>query len=283
MTSDDRQSKGGPAKQSFCRRLRVAVVAKARTRGRGLQGGRQRTGDPPAPSPEGNRMFDTATEQGAVLLDADGTLVDSTFLHVDAWMRAFALVGVHVQAWRVHRAIGMGSPQLVASLVGDDEAERLGDQVSDYHEALYLDVADRAHPLPGARELVIEIARRGARPVLATSAAPAELERLRAILDVDEHLYAITSSKDVATAKPDPDLVRTALDRAETAPERTIMLGDAVWDVIAARRAGIECVAVRTGGIGADELREAGALAVYEDLTALLEDLDNGPLARAWR
>ncbi|WP_336707401.1 HAD family hydrolase [Oerskovia sp. USHLN155] len=228
-------------------------------------------------------MADTATEQGSVLLDADGTLVDSTYLHVDAWMRAFALVGVRVQAWRVHRAIGMGSPQLVASLVGDDEAERLRDQVSDYHEALYLDVAGRVRPLRGARELVVEIARRGARPVLATSAAPAELERLRATLDIDEHLFAITSSKDVTTAKPDPELVHTALERAGTAPERTIMLGDAVWDVIAARRAGIECVAVRTGGIGADELRDAGALAVYEDITALLDDLDDSPLARAWR
>lgn len=233
--------------------------------------------------PEGNHMAHTATEPGAVLLDADGTLVDSTYLHVDAWMRAFALVGVHVQAWRVHRAIGMGSSQLVASLIGDDGAERLGNQVSDYHEALYLDVAGRVHPLPGARELVMAIARRGARPVLATSAAPAELERLRAALDVDEHLYAITSSKDVTTAKPDPELVRTALERAGTAPERTIMLGDAVWDVIAARRAGIECVAVRTGGIGPGELREAGALAVYEDIAALRDDLDDGPLARAWR
>lgn len=220
---------------------------------------------------------------GAVLLDADGTLVDTTYMHVDAWMRAFALVHIQVPAWRVNRAIGMGSDQLLASLLGEERAKRVGDQVTAYHEALYLDLADRIVPLPGARELVTEIARRGARPVLATSAAPAELERLRAALDLDDQLYAITSSKDVATAKPDPDLVTTALDRAGTSAERTVMLGDATWDAIAAGRAGVDCVAVRTGGIGADELREAGAVAVYDDVCALLEDLDDSPLARAWR
>ena len=227
-------------------------------------------------------MADTSSTPGAVLLDADGTLVDTTYLHVDAWMRALALVDIQVPAWRVNRAIGMGSPQLLASLLGEDTAEQFGDQVTAYHEALYLDLADRVRPFPGAREFVIEIAQRGARPVLATSAAPAELDRLRTALDLDDHLYAITSSKDVSTAKPDPDLVTTALDRAGTSPDRTVMLGDATWDAIAAGRAGIECVAVRTGGIGADELREAGAVAVYDDVCALLDDLDDSPLARAW-
>ena len=228
-------------------------------------------------------MADTSRGPGAVLLDADGTLVDTTYLHVDAWMRAFALVDIRVPAWRVNRAIGMGSPQLLASLLGEARAEQVGEQVTAYHEALYLDLADRIAPFPGARELVIEIARRGARPVLATSAAPAELERLRAALDLDDHLYAITSSEDVGAAKPDPDLVTTALDRAGTSPHRTVMLGDATWDAIAAGRAGIDCVAVRTGGIGADELRDAGAVAVYDDVAALLDDLDDGPLAGAWR
>lgn len=227
-------------------------------------------------------MADASSTPGAVLLDADGTLVDTTYLHVDAWMRALALVDIQVPAWRVNRAIGMGSPQLLASLLGEDTAEHFGDQVVAYHEALYLDLADRVRPFPGARELVIEIAQRGARPVLATSAAPAELDRLRTALDLDDHLYAITSAKDVSTAKPDPDLVTTALNRAGTSPDRTVMLGDATWDAIAAGRAGIECVAVRTGGIGADELREAGAIAVYDDVCALLDDLDDSPLARAW-
>ena len=183
---------------------------------------------------------------GAVLLDVDGTLVDSNYLHVDAWVRAFRLVGHEVDAWRVHGAIGMGSPQLIASLVGDDEAERVGDDVTAHHSALYLDLAERLRPFDGARDLIKTIADRGARPVLATSAAPAELERLRAVLDVDDYLYAVTGGGDVDAAKPEPDLVHAALEAAGVPPERAVMLGDSRWDVIAAGRAGVVCVGLRS-------------------------------------
>ncbi len=228
-------------------------------------------------------MTENLPTPGSVLLDVDGTLVDSNYLHVDAWVRAFRLAGQPVESWRVHRAIGMGSPQLIATLIGDADAERLSEKVIAYHEALYLDLADRVRPFPHARELVTEIARRGARPVLTTSAAPAELERLRAVLEIDEHLYAVTSSEDVTTAKPDPDLVLAALRLAGSAPERTVMLGDAVWDAVAAGRAGVTCVAVRSGGTGEGELRTSGAVAVYDDVAALLSELDTSPLVRTWQ
>lgn len=219
------------------------------------------------------------SSQPVVLLDVDGTLVDSNYLHVDAWVRAFADVGIAVDAWRVHGAIGMGSTQLVDALAGDD-ADRVREAVTGGHSAYYAEDADRLRTFDGARELVRELAARGARPVLATSASPDELERLLAVLDVEQELHAVTSAEDVETAKPEPDLVHAALEAAGAAPEDAVFVGDSVWDVKAAASAGVPCVAVRSGGIGADELRAAGAIAVYDDVAALLADLDASPLGR---
>jgi HAD superfamily hydrolase (TIGR01509 family) len=220
---------------------------------------------------------DQTRDQPVVLLDVDGTLVDSNYLHVDAWVRAFSDVGLTVDAWRVHRAIGMGSTQLVDALAGDD-ADRVRDSVTDAHSSYYAAVADRLRPFAGARELVRALAERGARPVLATSAAPDELERLRAVLDVDDELYAVTGGGDVESAKPEPDLINAALEAAGVSADRAVLVGDTVWDVEAARRAGVPCVTVRSGGVGEDELRAAGAIAVYDDVAALLADLDASPL-----
>jgi HAD superfamily hydrolase (TIGR01509 family) len=218
---------------------------------------------------------------GAVLLDIDGTLVDSNYLHVHAWVQAFAEVDHPVDAWRIHRAIGMGSSLLLAELLGED-AERLGADVERRHTEHYGQLAGLQRPFDGARELVRAVTDRGARAVLATSAAPEELERLRAVLDVDDVLTGITSDQDVEEAKPDPDLVLTALGVADVAPDRAVLVGDAIWDVEAAGRAGVPCVGVLTGGVSEAELREAGAVAVYRDVAALLAELDDSPLARAW-
>lgn len=218
---------------------------------------------------------------GAVLLDIDGTLVDSNYLHVHAWVQAFADVERPVDAWRVHRAIGMGSSLLLAALLGED-ADRLGPEAKRRHTEHYGDLAGLQRPFAGARELVRAVTDRGARAVLATSAAPQELERLRAVLDVDDLLTGITSDKDVEEAKPDPDLVLSALDVADVAPDRAVLVGDAVWDVQAAARADVACVGVLTGGVSEAELREAGAVAVYRDVATLLDQLDDSPLARTW-
>ncbi|MDM7829801.1 HAD family hydrolase [Cellulomonas edaphi] len=224
-------------------------------------------------------MASNATDQPVVLLDVDGTLVDSNYLHVDAWLRAFADVGIAVDGWRVHRCIGMGSTQLVDALAGDD-ADRVRDAVEEAHSSYYAAASDMLRAFDGARELVRELADRGARPVLATSASPDELERLRAVLDVEQELHAVTSAQDVEEAKPEPDLVRVALAAADASPQDAVFVGDTVWDVEAARRAGVPCVGLRSGGIGDDELREAGAVAIYDDAAALLADLDGSPLVR---
>jgi HAD superfamily hydrolase (TIGR01509 family) len=215
---------------------------------------------------------------GAVLLDIDGTLVDSNYLHVHAWTRAFAEVGHPVDAWRVHRAIGMGASLLLAALLGED-ADRIGPEAKRRHTEHYADLADLQRPFPGARELVRAVADRGARAVLATSAGPDELERLLAVLDVEDVLTGITSDKDVEEAKPDPDLVLTALEVAQVASDRAVLVGDTVWDVQAAQRAGVRCVGVLSGGVSEAELRDAGAVAVHRDVAALLDDL---VLATTW-
>lgn len=223
----------------------------------------------------------TDTAPAAVLLDIDGTLVDSNYLHVHAWAQAFADAGRPVDAWRVHRRIGMGSGRLLAELLGDD-ADRLADDVKQRHTRRYAALSDRLRAFDGARDLVRELARRGARVVLSTSAAPEELERLRAVLDVDD-LVQVTGSGDVEEAKPEPDLVHAALDLAGVPAARAVFVGDSVWDVEAASRAGVTCVGVLSGGTSEAELRGAGAADVVEDVAALLTGLDRTPVGALLR
>ena len=236
------------------------------------------TTDPTDAGPRGTRPGGP----GAVLFDIDGSLVDSNYLHVHAWAQAFADAGHPVDAWRIHRSIGMGSPQLLAELLGD-EADRLEEQVVTGHADRYAELTPLLRPFAGARELVQAVSERGAVVVLASSAAPEELERLRAVLDLEDTLDAITASEDVEAAKPEPDVVGVALEKAGCSAEGSVFLGDSVWDVVAARRAGVPCVGLLTGGTSAAELTEAGAVAVYDDVATLLAELDESPLAVTWR
>ncbi|MEE6281757.1 HAD family hydrolase [Georgenia sunbinii] len=218
---------------------------------------------------------------GAVLLDIDGTLVDSSYVHTAAWSRAFREAGHPVDSWRTHRCIGMGGDLLLAELLGD-RADELGDEVKRRHDEHYAASAVELHRFDGVPELLAAITERGARAVLASSASPAELDILRTVLEVDEDTHPITSSQDVDAAKPHPDLVHAALAVSGAGADRAVFVGDAVWDVEAAARAGLPCVGVLTGGISAAELTGAGAVAVYRSVAELGEDIDSSPLRRAW-
>ncbi|OUS95171.1 HAD family hydrolase [Rhodococcus sp. NCIMB 12038] len=217
----------------------------------------------------------------AALFDVDGTLVDSNYLHVRAWQRAFREVGHDVDAWRVHRGIGLDSSLLLESLLGDD-AQTLGDRAKDLHSTYYLGARDSMRPLAGARELIRELHGRGVQVVLATSAPEEELDVLREILSVDSCIAHATSSADVDNAKPDPGVVRAALDRASVSADSAVMVGDAVWDAEAASRAGVTFVGVLSGGISRAELTAAGAVAVFEDAQDLLDHLESSPLSELW-
>ncbi|MFT7873769.1 MULTISPECIES: HAD family hydrolase [Amycolatopsis] len=214
----------------------------------------------------------------AVLFDVDGTLVDSNYLHVHAWRRAFHALDRDVDSWRVHRAIGKGSGKLLTTLLGEEDAGRIGERAKELHSRFYLETADLLRPFDRAPELVRELAGRGVRVVLATSASPDELEALRKVLDVDDVVTGIVSGDDVEATKPDPEPVFAALEKAGTAPEDTIFVGDAVWDVHAATKAGVRTVSVLSGGVGAAELTDAGAVAVYSDAATLLNRLDESVL-----
>jgi len=207
----------------------------------------------------------------AVVLDVDGTLMDTNYLHVEAWARAFDQVGYRVPRVRVHRQIGKGSDKLVPEFIpaGDKAAAEEADRL---HGELFMQMQRYALPLPGARELVDALSRRGYSVWFVTSAKPEELEEYLRLLETEGRLSGIVNSADVENSKPAPDIFELALERAGVSPEETVAVGDAVWDVQAARAAGVRTVAVLTGGaFSARELEEAGAEEVYEDCAALLE------------
>jgi HAD superfamily hydrolase (TIGR01509 family) len=214
----------------------------------------------------------------AVLFDIDGTLVDSNYLHVHAWQRAFTELGLEVQSWRIHRCIGMDGSSLIEELGSGDLADPK--QAKELHSRFYAETAGLLRPLPGARALLDAVADMGLQVVLATSAPEDELSILRKVLERDDIVSALTSSGDVDTAKPEPDIVRVALDRAGVGPDQAVFVGDTTWDVEAAARAGVECVCLRSGGISRDELEHAGAIAVFENPRDLLEHLGDTRIDR---
>ncbi len=214
----------------------------------------------------------------AVLFDIDGTLVDSNYLHVHAWCRAFTDIGMPVDAWRIHRSIGMDGTTLVKTLTeGTDDDVRT--QAKDLHSKYYKETASLLRPLPGARGLLEAVEKLGVQVVLATSAPDDELAILREVLDCDHLVSAMTSSEDVDTAKPCPDIINIALDRAGVEPAHAVFVGDAVWDVEACKRADVVTIALLSGGVSKCELDEAGAHQVFEDALDLCQHLDDTPIA----
>jgi len=215
----------------------------------------------------------------AAILDVDGTLVDTNYQHALAWYRALRRNGVVVPIWRIHRHIGMGGDQLVAAVAGEEVESACGDSVREAEKELYMEMIEEVEPLEGAHELIAELRRRVDRVVLASSAKREEVEHYVELLDAAELADGWTTSADVETTKPAPDLVESALAKAEA--DEALLVGDTPWDVEAARRAGIATVAVLTGGFAAAELRGAGAIAVFESIPALCGRLDELPVVGA--
>jgi HAD superfamily hydrolase (TIGR01509 family) len=214
-----------------------------------------------------------------VLFDIDGTLVDSNYLHVHAWYRAFRDAGVGVEAWRIHRSIGMDGTTLVSSLASEADDDTRS-HAKDLHSRYYMETAPLLKPLPGAQDLLQRVDALGLQIVLATSAPEDELDILREVLACDRLVSAMTSSKDVDTAKPKPDIIEVALDRAGVRADRAIFVGDTVWDVEACEGAGVPTIAVLSGGVSRGELETAGAQAVFDDPRDLCEHLDDTAVAR---
>lgn len=216
----------------------------------------------------------------AVLFDVDGTLVDSNYLHAVSWWEAFIQAGHDVPMARIHRAVGMGSDQLLDALLPADR-DRAGDGgMRAAHGALYGTYASRQRPLRGAADLLRACKRRGLRVVLASSADTRELAALRAALAADDAIDEVTSSADVERSKPAPDLVQVALDKARVRPDAAVFVGDTIWDVQACDKAGVPCIGLLSGGISRAELLDAGAAEVYDGPAELLDALPRSILGR---
>jgi HAD superfamily hydrolase (TIGR01549 family) len=217
-------------------------------------------------------------EPHIAVLDVDGTLVDSNYQHAIAWYRSLRSLGETFPIWRIHRLIGMGGDQLLPTLAGDEVEKRIGDEARERQgkeiDALLHEIA----PLPGARELLLAIKERGHRLVLASSGQQRHVDFALDLLDARDIADDWTSSADAEATKPAPDLLQVALKKLGAAPDAaSLMIGDSVFDVQAAKNAGMPAIAVRTGGFGDDELRDAGAIAIYDtpgDLAAALDHTD---------
>jgi HAD superfamily hydrolase (TIGR01509 family) len=214
---------------------------------------------------------------GAALLDVDGTLIDSNYQHALAWFRAFREHGFVLPVWRIHRAIGMGGDQLVPALLGKDVDEKQGDEIRDTRGPIYKELMPEVQPLEGAHELIADLKERGLTIVLASSSPEDDLEHYLELLAARDLADAWTTEEDVEATKPAPDLVRAALGKAGT--DDAAMIGDTRWDVEAAGKAGIETVCLMTGGWSEQELRDAGAVAVFESVDDLRKRLAETPFA----
>ncbi|GHE95810.1 HAD family hydrolase [Streptomyces griseoluteus] len=217
----------------------------------------------------------------AAVFDVDGTLVDTNYLHVAAWWEALRQAGHDVTSQAIHRAIGLGSSDLVAHLLGADRAREEAEALSAAHQTLYGQYFGRLTALPEAGRLLRRLADDGWKVVLATSASGQELSALRTALDADEAITGMASADDVSKGKPAPEPVQQALELAGATPERSVFVGDTVWDMQAGTRAGVTCVGLLCGGIPREDLEKAGADVLYDAPDALLASLAQSPLGRS--
>jgi HAD superfamily hydrolase (TIGR01549 family) len=213
----------------------------------------------------------------AAILDIDGTLVDTNYHHSIAWFRAFRQNGIVLPIWKIHRHMGMGGDQLVPALTDDETEEEKGDDIRAAEKTLYMALIDEVEPTEGARDFIVSLKERGHTVVLASSAKANEVDYYLDLLDARSLADAWTTSADVRATKPQPDLVLAAMEKAGS--DEGVMVGDTPWDIEAARRAGVDTLAVITGGFSRAELEEAGAVAVFESVAELRSRLDETPLA----
>jgi phosphoglycolate phosphatase-like HAD superfamily hydrolase len=216
----------------------------------------------------------------AVLFDIDGTLVDSNEAHVSAWAFAFQEAGRPQETDIIRKQIGKGGDLLVPALL-PDEPGATHDQIAKAHGRIFADAyLDHVKPFPDAHALVERASRAGLKVVLASSAKRDELDHYVELLDIKPLLTATTSSDDVETSKPAPDIFATALGKIGVEPEAAIAVGDTPYDIDAAMRSGIVSIGLLSGPFSEGELRDAGAIAIYRDVSHLLSEFERSPLGR---
>ncbi len=216
------------------------------------------------------------TDRPAFLFDLDGTLVDSVYQHVLAWREALEAVGFELSVWRIHRRIGMSGGLFLNALARETGRQLTAADVArvqQTHAAAFLRQVAQVRPLPGARELLAYLTRTGVPWAIATSGRRESAQPMIEMLGIAPDVPVVTRDQ-VEHAKPDPDLFLAAAERLGVAVETAIVVGDSVWDLLAARRARALGVGLLSGGYGQDELERAGAYRVYEDAADLLLHID---------
>jgi len=210
------------------------------------------------------------------LFDLDGTLVDSVYQHVLAWREALEAVGLELAVWRIHRRIGMSGGLFVNALLRETGRDLAAEEIARLqrlHAEAYIRLAGQVRPLPGARELLSALSSYGVPWAIATSGREEVARPVLETLGVPAHVPVVTRDQ-VPYAKPDPDLFLAAADRLGVDAATAIVVGDSVWDLLAARRARALGVGLLSGGYGRAELEVAGAYRVYDDPADLLRHLD---------
>lgn len=220
----------------------------------------------------------TDRRYSTILFDIDGTLVDSNDAHAQAWVQAFAESGITVDAAEVRRAIGMGGDKLMPQVGGVEEESPIGRHISSRRGEIFVEhLLPHIRPFPDSDRLVATLKDRGFTLVAASSAKRDELTRLLKIAGAEHSLDAATSSDDAENSKPDPDIVRAALRRANARPEEALMIGDTPYDIAAARRAGVATIAFRCGDWPDADL--AAAIGIYDGPWHLLRELASSPIS----
>ena len=212
----------------------------------------------------------------AMIFDLDGTLVDTVYAHVFAWQRAFEEIGLAIDGWRIHRRIGMSGGLFARAAARELNRELTAEAVEtlqNRHGELFREFLPNRRPLPGAVSLLQELRAAGVLFGIATSGRRPEIDKSLEVLGIDDRTVVIERG-DVSRAKPEPDLFLACQQRLGVPPGECYVVGDAVWDLLAARRAGILSIGLLSGGYGEDELVSAGAFRVYRDPAELQSALD---------
>jgi HAD superfamily hydrolase (TIGR01549 family) len=212
----------------------------------------------------------------AFIFDLDGTLIDTVYAHVFSWQRTFEEFGMPIEGWRIHRRVGMSGAQFVRAVTREIERELSDKEIDDLqerHTRIYAEILPQPRPLPGAIELLRVLKESEIPYGIATSGVRPEIDAALEAIEVGADVVVVDSDC-VEETKPSPDLFIACRERLGVSPLETYVVGDAVWDVLAARRAGMLSVGLLSGGYGEDELTKAGAYRVYRDTSELLEALD---------
>jgi HAD superfamily hydrolase (TIGR01509 family) len=209
----------------------------------------------------------------AVLFDVDGTLVDSSYIHTLAWWQAFRQAGYDVPMASIHRSVGKGGDRILDALLPSDRDTSEDSTIMTSHAAVFSTFWPSLRPLDGAKELLAQCHESGLAVALASSARERDLEALRSTIGADAFIDAATSSSDAKESKPAPDILVAALKALDVQASDSVYVGDAVWDIYAAAKLDIPAIGLTSGGTSEAELRDAGAVEVYESPRALLENL----------